>query len=60
MDKRTGFMKKQEQTLALIKLLALGNREIEEARFRSAEDVFADFDQDEALSRNINVNCRSC
>lgn len=46
MDVRT--YEEQEQTLALLKLLALGNREIEEARFRSAEDVFADFDQDEA------------
>lgn len=31
----------QAQTLALLKILALGNREIEEGKFRNAEDVFA-------------------
>lgn len=35
----------QEQTLALLKILALGNREIEQGRFRNAEDVFADLDK---------------
>ncbi|MBD9442209.1 MULTISPECIES: type II toxin-antitoxin system Phd/YefM family antitoxin [Pseudomonas] len=35
----------QEATMALLKLLALGNREIEEGRFRDAEEVFADLDK---------------
>jgi predicted transcriptional regulator len=35
----------RENTLALLKLLALGNAEIEQGRFRDAEDVFADLDK---------------
>ena len=35
----------QEETLALLKILALGNREIEQGKFRDAEDVFADLDK---------------
>ncbi|MHB8949109.1 MAG: type II toxin-antitoxin system Phd/YefM family antitoxin [Rhodoferax sp.] len=35
----------RENTLALLKLLALGNAEIEQGRVRDAEDVFADLDQ---------------
>ncbi|WP_408599512.1 type II toxin-antitoxin system Phd/YefM family antitoxin [Pseudomonas sp. PLMAX] len=35
----------QEDTMALLKLLAMGNREIEEGKFREAEDVFADLDR---------------
>lgn len=35
----------QEETLALLKILALGNREIEQGKFRDAEDVFAELDQ---------------
>ena len=35
-----------EETLALLKLLALGNREIEEGHFRSADEVFADIDRE--------------
>ena len=31
----------QEETLALLKILALGNREIEKGRFRPADDVLA-------------------
>ncbi len=38
----------QEATLALLKILALGNREIEQGQFRSADDVFADLDQEDA------------
>lgn len=34
----------RENTLALLKLLALGNREIEQGKFRDAEDVFASLD----------------
>ena len=34
-----------EDTMALLKLLAMGNREIEEGKFRDAEDVFADLDK---------------
>lgn len=32
----------QEETLAMLKILALGNREIESGKFRDAEEVFAD------------------
>lgn len=32
----------QEETLALLKILALGNREIEQGKFRDAEDVFSE------------------
>ena len=35
----------QEETMALLKILALGNREIEKGRFRPADDVFAALDQ---------------
>jgi hypothetical protein len=34
-----------EDTMALLKLLAMGNREIEEGKFRDAEDLFADMDR---------------
>ena len=35
----------QEETLALLKILALGNREIEKGRFRPADDVLAELDK---------------
>ena len=35
----------REETLALLKLLALGQREIEDSRFRPAKDVFRDLDK---------------
>ena len=35
----------QEETVALLKILALGNREIEQGRFRPADDVFAALDE---------------
>ena len=35
-----------EETLALLKLLALGNREIEQGHFRAADEVFADIDKE--------------
>jgi len=38
----------QEETLALLKLLALGNREIEQGHFRTADDAFADIDREAA------------
>lgn len=38
----------QEETLALLKILALGNREIEQGKFRDAEDVFAELDKQSA------------
>ncbi len=37
----------QENTLALLKILALGKREIEQGQFRDAEDVFATLEQSE-------------
>ena len=38
----------QEETLALLKLLALGNREIEQGHFQPANDVFAELDKEDA------------
>jgi len=38
----------QEETLALLKILALGNREIEEGKFRDAEEVFRTLDKSES------------
>ncbi|MES2103654.1 MAG: type II toxin-antitoxin system Phd/YefM family antitoxin [Pseudomonadota bacterium] len=35
----------QEETFTLLKILALGNREIEQGKFRNAEDVFAELDK---------------
>lgn len=35
----------RENTLALLKVLALGSRELEQGKYRDAEDVFADIDQ---------------
>jgi prevent-host-death family protein len=35
-----------EQTLALLKVLALGNKEIEQGKYRSVDKVFADLDKD--------------
>lgn len=37
---------RQEETLALLKILAMGNRDIEQRRFRDAEDIFAELDAD--------------
>lgn len=37
----------QLETLAMLKVLALGNREIEQGKFRDVEDVFAELDQAE-------------
>lgn len=36
-----------EATLALLKLLALGNREIEQGKFKPASDVFATIDKED-------------
>jgi prevent-host-death family protein len=38
----------QEETLAMLKILAMGNREIEQGRFRDAMEVFADLDKEDA------------
>jgi len=35
----------QEETLAMLKILALGNREIERGNFRDVEEVFAELDK---------------
>ena len=35
----------QEETMALLKILALGSREIEQGRLRPADDVFAALNQ---------------
>ena len=37
----------QEQTLALLKILALGQRELAQGQFRAASEVFADLAQDD-------------
>jgi prevent-host-death family protein len=34
----------QQESLALLKILALGNREIEQGNFRLADEVFAELD----------------
>ncbi|MGB7192181.1 MAG: type II toxin-antitoxin system Phd/YefM family antitoxin [Collimonas pratensis] len=36
-----------EETLSMLKILALGNREIEGKQFRSAADVFAELDRED-------------
>jgi prevent-host-death family protein len=38
----------QEETLALLKILALGNREIEQGHFRPANELFAELDKEDA------------
>lgn len=38
----------QEETLAMLKILAMGNREIEQGRFRNAMEVFAGLDKEDA------------
>lgn len=38
-----------EETLALLKILAFGNREIEQEKFRNIDEVFAELD-------NINLS----
>jgi prevent-host-death family protein len=38
-----------EETLALLKILALGNREIEQEKFRNIESVFAELDNTDHL-----------
>lgn len=35
----------QEEPLALLKLLAMGNHEIEQGKFRDADEVFAELDK---------------
>jgi prevent-host-death family protein len=35
----------QQATLALLKILALGNREIEQGKFRDVGDVFSELDR---------------
>jgi prevent-host-death family protein len=37
----------QEETLSLLKILALGQHEIEQGLFRSATEVFSDLDKEE-------------
>ncbi|MFT4256191.1 MAG: type II toxin-antitoxin system Phd/YefM family antitoxin [Pseudoxanthomonas sp.] len=37
----------QEQTMALLKILALGNRQIDRGEYRDAKSVFADMDKHE-------------
>jgi prevent-host-death family protein len=37
-----------EETLALLKILALGQRDIEQGCYRSADDVFTDIDKEDA------------
>lgn len=39
----------QAETVALLKLLALGQREIEEGKFRPASEVFAEMDRADDL-----------
>jgi prevent-host-death family protein len=39
----------QEEALVLLKILALGNREIEQGKFRDAEELFAELDKADVL-----------
>lgn len=39
---------RQQETLALLKLLSLGQRDIAAGRMRDADDVFADLEKDDA------------
>ncbi|MDO8772612.1 MAG: type II toxin-antitoxin system Phd/YefM family antitoxin [Burkholderiaceae bacterium] len=43
----------RENTLAMLKLLALGNREIELGKFKDAEVVFASLDNEDAQSTPV-------
>ena len=43
-----GTFEASQQTLALLKILALGENEIQQGKFRPASEVFADLDRDEA------------
>ncbi|HEX7645876.1 MAG TPA: type II toxin-antitoxin system Phd/YefM family antitoxin [Noviherbaspirillum sp.] len=45
MDVRT--YEQQEETLALLKILAMGTRDIEQGRFRDADEVFAELDKED-------------
>lgn len=49
--------KEQERTEALLRILSLGNTEIERGRFRDAEDVFSELDkritEDEVMPDDI-------
>jgi len=38
-------VKENERTVALLRILALGNKEIEQEKFRDAEKVFAELDK---------------
>jgi len=38
---------RQEETLALLKILAMGERDIEQGRFRDADDLFAEMDAED-------------
>jgi prevent-host-death family protein len=37
----------QEETMALLKILAMGNKQIEAGDYRSADDVFAELDAED-------------
>jgi hypothetical protein len=41
------FNREHEATLALLALLVLGNRDIEQGKFRPASDVFSEMDGDD-------------
>jgi prevent-host-death family protein len=43
MDVRT--YEEQEETMALLKLLALGHKDLEKGAFRNAEEVFSELDE---------------
>ncbi len=45
MDIRT--YEEHEETLALLKILAMGNQQIEAGQYRNADDVFADLENED-------------
>ena len=42
-----GTYERQQETMALLKLLSLGKKEIDEGKFQSASDFFAEMDSEE-------------
>lgn len=43
---KTRSLKRLDDQAALLKILAMGNREIEKGEFRDAEEVFAELDRE--------------
>lgn len=46
-DREHTVINEHEESQSLVELLVLGTREIEQGRFRSAKEVFADLDKED-------------